>query len=154
MGTSIFGIGLSGLNAAQAGLTTTGHNIANVNTPGYTRQQLVQSARAPQFTGAGYFGQTARIAADHGRGPPVPRHALANHRRADRRSRSRRGVAGRARFLGRVSDEKANGGRRAGADRKLCAARRGGYFFSRMALASSAVRSTTGSTSAAVSFLA
>ncbi|MBK6602858.1 MAG: flagellar hook-associated protein FlgK [Betaproteobacteria bacterium] len=57
MGTSIFGIGLSGLNAAQAGLTTTGHNIANVNTPGYTRQQLVQSARAPQFTGAGYFGQ-------------------------------------------------------------------------------------------------
>lgn len=55
--SSIFGIGLSGLTAAQAGLATTGHNIANVNTPGYTRQQVLQSTRTPQFTGAGYFGQ-------------------------------------------------------------------------------------------------
>src|SRR5512137_313343 len=54
--SSIFGIGLS---AAQAGLNTTGHNIANVNTPGYTRQQVLQSTRTPQFTGAGYFGQGA-----------------------------------------------------------------------------------------------
>ena len=55
--SSIFGIGLSGLTAAQAGLATTGHNIANVNTPGYTRQQVLQGTRTPQFTGAGYFGQ-------------------------------------------------------------------------------------------------
>jgi len=38
MSNGIFGIGLSGLYAAQAGLLTTGHNISNVNTPGYTRQ--------------------------------------------------------------------------------------------------------------------
>ena len=57
--SSIFGIGLSGLSAAQAGLNTTGHNIANVNTPGYTRQQVLQSTRTPQYTGAGYFGQGA-----------------------------------------------------------------------------------------------
>lgn len=33
---------VSGLLAAQKGLTVTGHNLANVNTPGYTRQQLLQ----------------------------------------------------------------------------------------------------------------
>jgi flagellar hook-associated protein 1 FlgK len=57
----LFGIGLSGLSAAQAGLATTGHNIANVNTPGYSRQQTIQSARAPQFTGSGYFGQGVNV---------------------------------------------------------------------------------------------
>ena len=30
-----------------------------MNTPGYTRQQVLQSTRTPQFTGAGYFGQGA-----------------------------------------------------------------------------------------------
>ncbi len=59
--SSIFGIGLSGLNAAQAGLVTTGHNIANVNTAGYTRQQVLQSARAPQFGGSGYFGTGVNV---------------------------------------------------------------------------------------------
>ena len=34
---------VSGLNAAQKGLQVTGHNIANTNTKGYTRQQLLQS---------------------------------------------------------------------------------------------------------------
>ncbi|OON93955.1 MAG: flagellar hook-associated protein FlgK [Candidatus Epulonipiscioides saccharophilum] len=33
---------VSGLTAAQKGLSVTGHNLANVNTPGYTRQQLLQ----------------------------------------------------------------------------------------------------------------
>ena len=34
---------ISGLRAAQTGLQVTGHNISNVNTEGYTRQQLLQS---------------------------------------------------------------------------------------------------------------
>lgn len=34
---------ISGLNAAQKGLQVTSHNLSNVNTPGYTRQQLLQS---------------------------------------------------------------------------------------------------------------
>lgn len=44
--SNLFGIGLSGLSAAQAGLSTTSNNISNVNTPGYTRQttQLEQVA--------------------------------------------------------------------------------------------------------------
>ena len=40
MSNSILGIGQSALNAAQAGLATTGHNIANANTPGYRARDL------------------------------------------------------------------------------------------------------------------
>ena len=61
MGTSIFNIGVSGLAAAQAGLLTTGHNISNASTPGFNRQQIVQSTNTPQFTGAGYFGQGTSV---------------------------------------------------------------------------------------------
>lgn len=35
---------LSGLNAARTGLNTTGQNLSNVNTPGYTRQRAELSA--------------------------------------------------------------------------------------------------------------
>lgn len=38
---SIMWIGRSGLNAAQLGIEVTANNIANVNTPGYSRQTLV-----------------------------------------------------------------------------------------------------------------
>ena len=51
MATGIFGIGLSGLNAAQAGMLTTSHNISNAATPGYNRQQTVQASSLPQLTG-------------------------------------------------------------------------------------------------------
>ncbi len=57
MSTSIYGIGLSGLAAAQAGLLTAGHNISNVSTPGYNRQEALFAARPGLFTGSGYFGQ-------------------------------------------------------------------------------------------------
>jgi flagellar hook-associated protein 1 FlgK len=58
---SIFSIGLSGLNAAQAGLVTTSHNIANVGTEGFTRQVVAQTNRNPQFTGVGFFGQGVEV---------------------------------------------------------------------------------------------
>ncbi len=61
MASGIFGIAVSGLNAAQAGLVTTGHNIANANTPGYHRQSIVQAAETPLFTGAGFFGQGVNV---------------------------------------------------------------------------------------------
>jgi flagellar hook-associated protein 1 FlgK len=57
MGIGIFGSGVSAMNAAQIGLATTEHNIANANTPGFTRQEIVQGTRLPQSTGAGYVGQ-------------------------------------------------------------------------------------------------
>ncbi|MBU2917471.1 flagellar hook-associated protein FlgK [Psychrosphaera sp. F3M07] len=40
MAGGILGTGVSGLAAAQYGLDTTGHNIANVNTEGYSRQRV------------------------------------------------------------------------------------------------------------------
>ena len=54
--SGIFGIALSGLNAARASLTTTGHNISGVNTPGYHRQTNTQASNLANYTGAGYIG--------------------------------------------------------------------------------------------------
>lgn len=53
----IFGIGISALNAAQVGLATVEHNIANANTPGFNRQEVSLAARQAQFTGSGFVGQ-------------------------------------------------------------------------------------------------
>ncbi len=46
---SFFGLSIakSGLFAAQKALNTIGHNIANANTPGYTRQRVEQVATSP-----------------------------------------------------------------------------------------------------------
>lgn len=57
MVASVFGAGVSGLNSAQLGLATAEHNISNLGTPGFTRQQTVQAARPGQFTGSGFIGQ-------------------------------------------------------------------------------------------------
>lgn len=62
MAGDILGISLSGLNAAQRNLITTSHNVANVNTPGFSRQQTIQSSAAAVFTGSGYFGTGAQVA--------------------------------------------------------------------------------------------
>lgn len=61
MGSGIYSIGVSALKVAQAGISVTSHNIANANTPGYTRQEILQSAALPQNTGAGFFGQGADV---------------------------------------------------------------------------------------------
>jgi flagellar hook-associated protein 1 FlgK len=52
----LLNIGLSGLAANKTSLAVTGHNITNVNTPGFSRQDTVQATRVPQFSGAGYIG--------------------------------------------------------------------------------------------------
>ncbi len=54
--SSLFGIGSSALAAFQRALDTTSHNIANVNTEGYSRQQVELVSRTPQFAGFGYVG--------------------------------------------------------------------------------------------------
>jgi flagellar hook-associated protein 1 FlgK len=61
MGNGIFGIGLSALNAAQQGLLVSGHNVSNAATPGYSRQQTVQSSGLTQATGSGYIGQGVQV---------------------------------------------------------------------------------------------
>ena len=40
-------IGYSGLSASQLGINTTGHNISNAETEGYTRQRIVQQSTMP-----------------------------------------------------------------------------------------------------------
>lgn len=57
MATNILSIGQSALAAAQVGISTTGHNIANASTPGYSRQVVVQGAALAQNFGYGYVGQ-------------------------------------------------------------------------------------------------
>lgn len=61
MSDGIFGISITGLRAAQMGLTTTGHNITNASTPGYNRQEIVQSTNTPLYTGAGFLGQGTNV---------------------------------------------------------------------------------------------
>jgi flagellar hook-associated protein 1 FlgK len=57
----LLGIGLSGLNANMAQLTTTGNNISNASTPGYSRQEVIQQEATPQYTGAGYIGNGVAV---------------------------------------------------------------------------------------------
>lgn len=54
--------GLSGLMASQRSLATTGHNIANVNNPAYSRQRVELSAAGPQYVVSGFIGRGVDIA--------------------------------------------------------------------------------------------
>ena len=58
---SILNIGVQALQANQVALQTAGHNIANVNTPGYSRQRVVMETNGGQFTGGGYIGKGVNI---------------------------------------------------------------------------------------------
>ena len=60
---NLISIGQSAMTAAQAGVSTAGNNIANVSTPGYSRQQVVQTvAKAePQTLMRGYLGQGTSV---------------------------------------------------------------------------------------------
>ncbi|MBS7350380.1 MAG: flagellar hook-associated protein FlgK [Comamonas sp.] len=53
---SLMNIGVSALKANQQALNTTGHNIANVNTPGYSRQTLHTQTSISQNRGSGFIG--------------------------------------------------------------------------------------------------
>lgn len=59
--SSLLEVGITGLQAAQMGLTTTGQNITNASTPGFHRQQIVQSANVPLSTGSGFLGQGTNV---------------------------------------------------------------------------------------------
>lgn len=61
MASSILSIGQSALAAAQVGINTTGHNIANAATPGFSRQVVIQGAAKPQNFGFGFLGQGTEV---------------------------------------------------------------------------------------------
>ena len=62
MAGNLLSIGKSGLFAAQAALTTTGHNITNANVEGYSRQGVVQATAITMETGVGFVGTGTKVA--------------------------------------------------------------------------------------------
>ncbi|WP_057830856.1 flagellar hook-associated protein FlgK [Colwellia sp. TT2012] len=61
MTVNLYQTGVSGLMAAQQQLATTGHNIANVNTEGYTRQRAEQNSALGINNGSNYIGSGTYI---------------------------------------------------------------------------------------------
>lgn len=59
--TTYLNIGITGLRAAQIGLATTQHNIANVNTVGFSRQEIFQSTGFAMNTDEGSLGQGVKV---------------------------------------------------------------------------------------------
>ena len=57
MSSNLINIGLSGLNAAQWGLTVTSENISNATTAGYDVENPVYSESSGQYTSSGYLPQ-------------------------------------------------------------------------------------------------
>lgn len=58
--TSLFDIARSALTTSQQALAVTGHNVANVNTPGYSRQEVVLAERPPLNGQPGMTGTGVR----------------------------------------------------------------------------------------------
>ncbi|AEK58119.1 flagellar hook-associated protein FlgK [Acidithiobacillus caldus] len=59
--SGILSSALSGLQVAQDALQVTGNNIANVNTPGYSQESVVQSSLPTTFLGGQYYGNGAQV---------------------------------------------------------------------------------------------
>ncbi len=60
-GVDLFSIGRSGLNVAKKSLETTGHNISNANTEGYSRQRVTTKTGNPIREGNYVLGTGAEI---------------------------------------------------------------------------------------------
>jgi flagellar hook-associated protein 1 FlgK len=55
--SALMSIGMRAMFANYASMQTTGHNIANAQTVGYSRQTVDLATSGGQFTGAGFFGK-------------------------------------------------------------------------------------------------
>lgn len=58
---NMYKLALGGLNAAQAGLATTSHNINNATTAGYNRQRVMVSTAGAQATSNGFIGRGVQV---------------------------------------------------------------------------------------------
>jgi flagellar hook-associated protein 1 len=59
--SGLLNVGTRALQANQVALQVAGNNIANVNTPGYSRQSVVLKAVEGQYSGAGYIGKGVQV---------------------------------------------------------------------------------------------
>ncbi len=57
----VMNIGVRALMVNQSALQTVGNNIANVNTPGYSRQSVILKSVGGQFSGTGFYGKGVSI---------------------------------------------------------------------------------------------
>ena len=58
---NLYKLALGGLNAAQAGIATTSHNINNSTTVGYNRQRVMTSTAGAQATSNGFIGRGVQV---------------------------------------------------------------------------------------------
>jgi flagellar hook-associated protein 1 FlgK len=61
MSSGLFSIGTSALSAAYTALRTASNNVANVNTPGYSRQITVLRPEVGAYIGGNYLGQGVSV---------------------------------------------------------------------------------------------
>ena len=59
--SSLLNVGARALLANQVALSTTGHNLANAGTAGYSRQSATMSQVSGQYTGSGYIGRGVQV---------------------------------------------------------------------------------------------
>jgi len=59
--SALMSIGKTAMYASYAALQTTGNNIANANTTGYSRQETVLADAPSQFSGSGFFGKGVNV---------------------------------------------------------------------------------------------
>lgn len=58
---NIYDVGTSALTSMQRAIATTGHNIANVNTEGYSRQEVLLGTRTPEKVGQVEIGTGVEV---------------------------------------------------------------------------------------------
>ena len=61
MGIGLLNSAVSGMSAAQIGLQTAEHNIANQSTAGFSRQRIIQTSNTAMLTGSGFVGQGTNV---------------------------------------------------------------------------------------------
>ena len=76
--SALMSIGMRAMFANYSSMQTTGHNIANAQTPGYSHQTVELATSGGQSTGAGFFGKgvdvvTVRRASDAFRSCHAPK---------------------------------------------------------------------------------
>ncbi len=61
MASDLLNVGTQSVLTAQRQLNTTGHNISNVNTEGYSRQSVIQGTNAPRQYGGATYGMGVHV---------------------------------------------------------------------------------------------
>ena len=61
MASDLLSLGTQSVLTAQRQLNTTGHNISNVNTEGYSRQSVIQGAETPRMYGGQTYGMGVHV---------------------------------------------------------------------------------------------